>query len=423
VDIPGKGDSAADTDHPDESEDHAEDKQHEGTMAARWSELVSEIRIAALLFAQRWTAGSLYHRMRIVRTILLLASGVCLAGCGQPGAPMPPSLHLPIPVRDLKATRVGEKVTLSWTVPYETTDREAIRKPGKMRVCRILTTQDECGKVVGEVPAQQGSEISRRDHPLQASFTDTLSPDLHAKPLAKAIYTIEALNDSGRGAGFGNRVDVPLVPTLVPPSGVRAEVRADGVHIAISRQLDQSEPPDPKLQYWYQVTRTGVPPAAGAPDLVGEVPALGDESVVDRNAEWEKHYAYTVTPITWVETQPNGKRIYSVPGESATPIEVLTKDVFPPATPTGLQAVYSSGEQKTIDLTWAPNTDADLAGYNVYRWVANGTPQKINSELVKTPTYRDPVAAPGEYTYSVSAVDLRGNESAKSAEATEKAAE
>ena len=42
---------------------------------------------------------------------------------------------------------------------------------------------------------------------------------------------------------------------------------------------------------------------------------------------------------------------------------------------------------------------------------------------MKTPTYRDLVTAPGEYTYAVTAVDLRGNESAKSVEASEKAPE
>jgi len=349
------------------------------------------------------------------RIPLLFLAATLIAGCGQPGAPLPPSLHLPIPVRDLKATRVGEKVTLTWTVPYESTDREAIRKPGKMRVCRILTTEDECGKVVGEVPAKQGADLSREDHPLVASFTDTLTPELHEKPLAQAIYTIEALNDSGRSAGFGNRVDVPLVPTTAPPHAVTATVEADGVHIDIPPQAMQSEP-DPRLQYWYQVTRTNAPPGNATPDLVGEAPAIGNVNILDRGAEWEKEYAYTVTPITWVETQANGKRLYSVPGDSSAPIEVVTKDVFPPATPAALQAVYTSGPPKTIDLTWAPNTDADLAGYNVYR----GS-QKINTELVKTPTYRDPVSAPGSYTYSVTAVDLRGNESAKSAEASEKA--
>jgi hypothetical protein len=320
-------------------------------------------------------------------------------------------------VKDLRATRVGEKVTLAWTVPYETTDREAIRKPGMMRVCRTLAAQDECGKSLGEVPAKQGAELSREDHPLVASFTDTLAPELHEKPLAQAIYTIEALNDSGKSAGFGNRVDIPLVPTTAPPHAVTATVEADGVHIHIPPQATRSEP-DARIQYWYQVTRANVPTGNGTPDLIGEAPAIGDINVLDRGIEWEKQYAYVVTPITWVETQPNGKRLYSVPGESARPVGVATHDVFPPAVPTGLQAVYSAGEQKTIDLTWAPNTDADLAGYNVYR---GGT--KINTELVKTPTYRDPVSVPGSYTYSVTAVDLRGNESAKSATAGEKAPE
>src|SRR3954463_5389040 len=122
--------------------------------------------------------------MRRIPAFILSASAALLVGCGQPGVPQPPSLHLPVPVKDLRATRIGEKVTLTWTVPYETTDREAIREPGKMRVCRILTTEDECGKVVGEVPARQGTEISRRDHPLEATYTDVLTPDLHAKPLA-----------------------------------------------------------------------------------------------------------------------------------------------------------------------------------------------------------------------------------------------
>src|SRR3954465_11710293 len=348
--------------------------------------------------------------MRRIPAFILSASAALLVGCGQPGVPQPPSLHLPVPVKDLRATRVGEKVTLAWTVPYETTDREAIRKPGMMRVCRTVTAQDECGKNLGEVSAKQGAELSREDHPLVASFTDTLTPELHEKPLAQAIYTIEALNDSGKSAGFGNRVDVPLVPTTAPPHAVNATVEADGVHIHIPPQAMQSEP-DARIQYWYQVTRTNVPAGNGTPDLIGEVPAIGDVNIVVRTAAGEKQYAYIVTPITWVETQANGKRLYSVPGESAEGVEVATHDVFPPAVPTGLQAVYSAGEQRTIDLTWAPNTDADLAGYNVYRLAADGTFAKINNELAKTPTYRDAVNAPGEFVYAVSAVDLRGNES------------
>jgi len=44
----------------------------------------------------------------------------------------------------------------------------------------------------------------------------------------------------------------------------------------------------------------------------------------------------------------------------------------------------------------------------------------MNAELVKTPAYRDvQVAAGKKYFYAVSAVDVRGNESAQSEEASE----
>jgi fibronectin type 3 domain-containing protein len=103
-------------------------------------------------------------------------------------------------------------------------------------------------------------------------------------------------------------------------------------------------------------------------------------------------------------------------------VKVWAHDVFPPAVPTGLQAVYSGpGQEVFIDLIWAPVADADLAGYNVYRREDGGVPVKVNSELVKTPAYRDSAVAAGKtYFYSVTAVDRQGNESARSEETSER---
>jgi fibronectin type 3 domain-containing protein len=98
------------------------------------------------------------------------------------------------------------------------------------------------------------------------------------------------------------------------------------------------------------------------------------------------------------------------------------RDTFPPGVPTGVQAVASGvGQKPFIDLTWAPNMESDLAGYNVLRREEGAEPVKINSELVKSPAFRDDKVAPGHrYFYSVSAVDLRGNESAHSVETSER---
>ena len=96
-------------------------------------------------------------------------------------------------------------------------------------------------------------------------------------------------------------------------------------------------------------------------------------------------------------------------------------DVFPPAVPTGLQAAFSGvGQAPFIDLVWAPDTEADLAGYNIFRHEEGGQPAKLNPDPVKTSAYRDTNVQPGKrYFYSVSAVDERNNESARSEEASE----
>ena len=107
--------------------------------------------------------------------------------------------------------------------------------------------------------------------------------------------------------------------------------------------------------------------------------------------------------------------------EDSPVVQVLPHDIFPPATPTGLQAVFSgTGQKSFIDLTWAPNTEADLAGYNVFRAEGGAAPERINQQLVKAPAFRDENVAAGQrYIYTVSAVDERGNESARSEPTTE----
>jgi len=133
--------------------------------------------------------------------------------------------------------------------------------------------------------------------------------------------------------------------------------------------------------------------------------------------EWEHAYSYRAT---FVSVSSENSEL-EVEGDDSLDVKVFVHDVFPPVAPSGLQAVFSSvGQPNFIDLTWSPNTEAELAGYNVYRREEGGPAVKINSELAKIPTYRDRDIQPGKkYFYSVAAVDLRGNESAYSDEASE----
>jgi len=144
-----------------------------------------------------------------------------------------------------------------------------------------------------------------------------------------------------------------------------------------------------------------------------------DLSITDQSFEWEKTYYYRVTTFT-VVAQP-GKPEVSIEGDDTPEVKVFAHDVFPPAVPSGVQAVFSGpGQQPFIDLIWAPVTAADLEGYNVYRHEAGGVPVKVNTEPIRMPAFRDVQVVSGKkYFYSVSAMDQRGNESARSEEASE----
>ena len=88
------------------------------------------------------------------------------------------------------------------------------------------------------------------------------------------------------------------------------------------------------------------------------------------------------------------------------------KPVSGPSLPTGLTAAGNG-----ISLDWADNTEANLAGYNVYRATSSGgTYTKLNSALVLTSNYVDSATTIGTtYFYKVTAVDNAGNESAQTA--------
>jgi hypothetical protein len=211
-------------------------------------------------------------------------------------------------------------------------------------------------------------------------------------------------------------VHVPVVPALPPPSDFQAQVTAEGVVLSWNRMSQPAETTG--LRHVYRIYRH--PEDGNADTVVGEVPL--DESsttqLVDHSFEWEKTYFYRATVVALIQVDGNQTQFE---GDDTPAVNVFAHDIFPPAVPSGLQAVFSGvGQQPFIDLIWAPDADADLAGYNVFRHEDGTAPKKINTEPVKTPAFRDMNVSSGKtYVYSVSAVDVRGNESARSQEASE----
>ncbi len=79
---------------------------------------------------------------------------------------------------------------------------------------------------------------------------------------------------------------------------------------------------------------------------------------------------------------------------------MAAKDVFPPAMPQTVVAVLvpaAAGAAAYVDLTWAINTESDLAGYAVYRSEQAGTPNRgqMTPKMLPIPAFRDMSVAPG----------------------------
>jgi hypothetical protein len=341
-----------------------------------------------------------------------------LAGCGTPGAPQLPSLQLARPVEDLTASRKGNQVQLDWTLPRKNTDRTLVKNVPEIRICRHEGTglMSSC-TVVATVQNPKPEARPKGEMPpaVRMKFVDTLPAELGDRdPAGFVRYAVEVMNTRERSAGLSNQVLIPVAPTIAPPDNLKVTVEADGVLVAWTRA--EVPPAATGLTYRYRIERS--PAGANAYIAVADVEPQAEGFFLDKTFAWETRYDYRITSVTLVHS--SGVNM-AVEGADSQPVVAFTRDVYPPAEPTGLQAVFSSvGQKPFIDLTWAPNLEADLAGYNVFRSIDGGTAVKLNQQLLTVPSFRDEAVVPGKtYRYAVSAVDLRGNESQPSAETTE----
>jgi hypothetical protein len=95
---------------------------------------------------------------------------------------------------------------------------------------------------------------------------------------------------------------------------------------------------------------------------------------------------------------------------------VGVRDLVPPAAP---QAVSTVTGDDRVTLTWVRNTEADLAGYRVYRGTTGYDGPFNPLGTTDDPTWVDDTVNNGTtYYYAVAAYDLAGNESDLSTENT-----
>ncbi|MGH9554643.1 MAG: hypothetical protein ACRD2Y_02365, partial [Terriglobales bacterium] len=220
-----------------------------------------------------------------------------LSACAVPGAPQPPSLQVPRPVEDLAAVRKGDRVTLTWSAPVETTDRDTLRASGSTAICRSVSRIDQC--------IQVGAERVGQSPQPKREFVDTLPRDIQEENATGfVVYALESRNARGQSGALSNRVQVPLAPTLSPPQDLRASVGPEGITLTWSGELHTHETPEMRHRYRLYRRESGSDREAASDKdvIIGELllrqaPAA---ELLDRNFEWEKTYRYKLAVVTVV---------------------------------------------------------------------------------------------------------------------------
>ncbi len=392
---------------------------------------------------------------------------VFIAGCASPGPPHAPSLNLPEIVRDLTAERTGDQVQLHWTTPEKATDHLVIKGAMTAEICRVTAPSSQPA-----VPATQACTVVTRlpvsSGPSHAE--ETLPSSLTADPASLLAYRVQLFNAHGRSAGLS--AEAFAAAGAAPPSveHLRATSIRDGIQlewqpkdttspVQLDRILTTSvgtdvhpgpanpTPAAPSKPATRSKLKKTSPPSTSTPakttpaksqsvamtsskapsevklETPKEVADAG--GTVDRTALKGESYRYTARRLRKISLQGHALELRS---DLSSPVRVTMLDTFPPGVPTGLEAIPGGAtpSDHSIDLSWTPDIDPDIAGYSVYRQEVTSTGQvagsatRLNSTPIVGPAYRDQTAVPGHrYAYRITAVDASGNESAPSADVQE----
>jgi hypothetical protein len=358
-----------------------------------------------------------------------MAAATAFTGCGTPGAPLPPSLKLPDPVTNLSALRTGDQVALAWTMPRKNTDKLLIKGNIPVHVCR-KEASGACQLVVADLSFAPDAK---------ATFTETLPGALASGAPRPLTYFVELLGPHGRSAGLSNGAHVLAGEAPASVTGLSATLRKDGVVlrwsaestasrntvIRIHRKLLNPQPQaEPAAKSNSQQGLLAPPKEAVEQSLLVEPSAQPDHTpdrTIDKTIRFGQTYEYRAQRVARVTIE--GEMV-ELAGPLSEPIRLEAIDTFPPAVPTGLAAVATAADSTagpSIDLSWIPVSEADLAGYAVYRREGGGQWQRVSPpQPVVGPGFHDPQVQPSRtYRYAVTAIDQLGHESTRSEEAEE----
>src|SRR5262245_27643227 len=347
---------------------------------------------------------------RCLSVSLSLCLSILLTACGKIGDPKPPIPRAPLIVDELSVEQQGARLILSF--PFTRTPRTRLQR---VDVYRLIEPSDapqglaidafsEKAHVIQSIPAD---EI-----PLNKSkviYNDVL--DMRSELRNKRYrYAVRMFNTAGQPADFSNYAMIdPLFNLSLPPAGIKAKQFEAQIELTWDRPAENMNETAPANVAGYNVYRR----SGDSVNRINPEP-LSEPRFIDRNFQFGANYQYIVRSLSF--TPGKASLSEAIESNDSLPYSHTPKDTFPPVAP---KPVTIASINSMVSLFWPLNAEPDVVGYHIYRAEDENAPPekwvKLNPELHKTASFRDERVQVGKkYFYQIAAIDVYGNESARS---------
>ena len=300
-----------------------------------------------------------------------------LSGCAYVGAPKPPALEIPTRIADLRAAEYGDQILVQFTIGALTTDGLALTSVKAVELQVAGGGAQQTLRVPAKAPGAVDYEFPANDWVGR-----------------QVTLMVRASGPKGKASDWSNPVTLSVGVPLATPDNLKAVSDPKGVRLTWSDTLSSL---GSEAGARYRIFR-------GTGDAMPQRLAESDKAeYLDTAVDFGSSYRYFVQALVGELRQ----------SEISAIVGVTPADTFPPAVPVGLMAVAGVN---SIELAWQPNVaEDDLAGYQVYRSLDGGGAERIAGP-VDAPNFSDRTVEIGKkYSYTITAIDRTGNESAHSA--------
>ncbi len=351
---------------------------------------------------------------RAVAAFAILLACAAAPGCGKKGNLLPPLILTPKKPDTVTVRQRGATLYVEWKNPPSSVDGSPLAGVAEAQVWVLERERPKAASGKMTAKAFEGKArlaASLKKEALVALRKDKASdaagfvypyPLAGKKPAAlEILFAVRVKDTRSRASELSDPVAFDPKVGPGPPQELAARVLEDKIELVWKAPAANFDGSAPAVVAGYNVYRQG-PEGPAKP---------ANPSLVRETRYEDTDFVYGAALRYFVRASGTDKPPYLESDDSEAK-ELVPVDAFPPAAPAGVVQVTGHG---SVSLSWEANREKDLAGYRVRRREEGGGEDVLLTPgLLLENAYTDVTIETGKrYRYSMSAVDIRGNESAR----------